>query len=377
MSGSAIALLLVTAGLAAANGANDDAKGVATLAGAGVTRYGVAVAWGVLTTLAGALLSLLVASKISTLFTTGIVAAPPGPAFGLAVVVGAAAWVAVATVARLPVSTTHAIVGALIGAGLLLAPGAIAWSSLLAKVVVPLLASVAVAYVLTAVLSRLVRRGPRCVCIDVTSGGGLAPAPQAGMLALAPGAAAAAAAVAIPGVALPTVAVSVSRSACPRHRPGATRLALTVNAAHWVTAGASGFARGLNDTPKIWVLGAFALVPGTLGGGTLLLVVAGAMALGGGVAAIRVARRLGNGVVTMSHGQGFTASLTTALLVGVGANLGLPMSITHVATGAISGTAGTDVGRLNRRTLRDFLLAWTVTPLVAGLVALAVYTVTR
>lgn len=374
MSGSALALLLLTAALAAANGANDDSKGVATLAGAGVTRYGVALAWGVVTTLAGALLSLVAASKISTLFTKGIVAAPPGAGFGLAVLLGAAAWVALATARRLPVSTTHAIVGALIGAGLLLAPGAIAWSSLLVKVVIPLLASIAIAYVLTAALSRLGRATPQCVCIDVASVPALAPQATGGALAFAPGGAAA---VSPPALHLPTVGLTTSRRTCPRHRPGAARLALSVNGAHWVTSGATGFARGLNDTPKIWVLGAFALVPGSIDAGTLLVVVAASMAIGGAVAGIRVARRLGNGVVSMSHGQGFTASLTTALLVGVGANLGLPMSTTHVATGAISGTAGTDVGRLNRRTLRDFVLAWTVTPFVAGLVALAVYAVAR
>ena len=43
--------------LAAANGANDVSKGVATLAGSGVTRYRPAIIWGAATTLAGALVS--------------------------------------------------------------------------------------------------------------------------------------------------------------------------------------------------------------------------------------------------------------------------------------------------------------------------------
>jgi len=73
--------------------------------------------------------------------------------------------------------------------------------------------------------------------------------------------------------------------------------------------------------------------------------------------------------VRMDHREGLLANLTTALLVGVGANFGLPMSTTQVSTGAIAGIAGGDTARLNRRTVRDFALAWTVTPLVAALIA--------
>lgn len=77
----------------------------------------------------------------------------------------------------------------------------------------------------------------------------------------------------------------------------------------------------------------------------------------------------------MDHLEGLLANITTAMLVGFGAHLRLPMSTTHVSTGAIAGIAGTDPKRLNRRTTRDLLLAWTVTPLVAGLIAGVVYTV--
>ena len=74
-------------------------------------------------------------------------------------------------------------------------------------------------------------------------------------------------------------------------------------------------------------------------------------------------------IVRMNHQEGLLANLATALLVGVGANFGLPMSTTHVSAGAIAGIAGEDTARLNRHTLRDLALAWTVTPLVAALIA--------
>ena len=67
----------------------------------------------------------------------------------------------------------------------------------------------------------------------------------------------------------------------------------------------------------------------------------------------------------------------TAVLVGVGANLGLPMSTTHVSTGAIAGSAGLNRARLNGRTLRDFAIAWTLTPLTAGLIAAGMFLLVR
>jgi PiT family inorganic phosphate transporter len=158
---------------------------------------------------------------------------------------------------------------------------------------------------------------------------------------------------------------------------GNGRLAVTVNAAHWLTSGATGFARGLNDAPKIVAVGAFALVPAGLTSGQILAVVTAAMAAGSLLGGMRLARRLGEGVVRMSHAEGFKANLATAVLVGLAAHRGLPLSTTHVSTGAIAGAAGRRLGRLSGRTLRDFVLAWTVTPAVAAAVAAGVFAVVR
>ncbi len=366
-------ILILLIGLAAANGSNDVSKGVATLAGAGVTRYRTAVLWGTVTTLAGSLFSLRLASKMTKLFTKGIVSAQPTRAFTLAVLVGAAAWVALATTFRLPVSTTHAIVGALIGAGLLLAPDAVRWSSLLQRAAVPLLLSIVAAYGISLLLNLVPARAQRCTCprpSDVGAGDRRASPPGQGGMAMA------AAALRPEPAGAGAAAVAVVPVTCVVHAVTQSSGLSVMSAAHWLSSGAASFSRGLNDTPKIVAIGAFALIPAGMTTAQVLLVGSSSMAIGS-LLGLRVARRLGEGLVRMSHAEGLKANLSTAALVGLGAARGLPMSTTHVSTGAITGSAGISLGRISGRTLRDFAIAWTVTPLFAAAVAALVYLAAR
>src|SRR5581483_4763552 len=64
----AAVLLLTVLGLAYANGANDNFKGVATLLGSGTCNYRKALTWATATTLAGSLLALVLAHGLVEAF---------------------------------------------------------------------------------------------------------------------------------------------------------------------------------------------------------------------------------------------------------------------------------------------------------------------
>ena len=114
--------------LAYANGANANIKGVASLLGSGTVGYRMAVAWATVTTAAGCVASTWLSGGMLAAFTgKGLV--PDGliaqPAFLFAVAAGAGIANLLATFLGFPVSTTHLLIGALLGAGLAEDPGAV------------------------------------------------------------------------------------------------------------------------------------------------------------------------------------------------------------------------------------------------------------
>src|SRR5207247_6736629 len=156
-------LLLLVLGLAYANGTNDVSKAIATLVGSGVTNYRTAIIWGTIWATVGAAASGVVAGAMLNTFSTGLlqpgVAVPP--ALAGAVLVGAIAWVLVASRMGLPVSTTHALTGALVGAGLLaFGSHGLAWPATTQKSALPCLLSPVLASSLCSVLNAVVRSLP-------------------------------------------------------------------------------------------------------------------------------------------------------------------------------------------------------------------------
>ena len=160
MTATIALILLVGAGLAYANGANDVSKGIATLVGSGVTDYRRAILWGSAWTGVGGLLGALFAGAMLATFGNGILADGMAPTFAaaLATLAGAAGWVFLATRMALPVSTTHAIVGSLVGvAALAYSVDAVRWSVLGGKVLLPLLLTPFASLVITGLLLRATR----------------------------------------------------------------------------------------------------------------------------------------------------------------------------------------------------------------------------
>lgn len=358
-------------GLAYVNGANDVSKGIATLVGSGVTDYRRAILWGTLWTVVGGLLGAVLAKAMVATFGKGLLTAGTAPTLtaATATLIGAASWVLIATRMSLPVSTTHAIVGSITGvAAVAYGLAGIQWSTVGGKIVIPLLVSPVVSLALVTLLLRTRRSSARagsataadCLCADVEP------------VAMAPGGAAA--------LATGTVRLSVvtgTREACATERPQA--LSVTLDSLHWLTSGATSFARGLNDAPKIvaLVLAATALVgSAALPGYLLFALVTGGMALGSVIAGRRVTHVLAEKVTPMDHREGFYANLVTASLVTAGATLGWPMSTTHVSSGGIVG-AGAQRASLNRKTLRDIALAWVVTLPASAVLGIAAYAAGR
>jgi PiT family inorganic phosphate transporter len=128
---------------------------------------------------------------------------------------------------------------------------------------------------------------------------------------------------------------------------------------HMGSAASLGFARGLNDTPKVMAL----LVAAAWSGLSVplsLAMIAAAMAAGGILAARRVAETLGHRITVMNRGQGLIANAVGSALVIAASIFGLPVSTTHVSTGAIFGI-GTWTGHARWRVMGKIIAAWLAT----------------
>src|SRR5881409_4158721 len=116
-----VLLFLATCFLAYSNGGNDNFKGVASLFGSRTCNYRAAIWWATIATFAGSIMSIFLAQTLLRKFSAkGIV---PDHFVGseyflLAVAIGAGLTVIIATLTGFPISTTHALTGAIVGAGL-------------------------------------------------------------------------------------------------------------------------------------------------------------------------------------------------------------------------------------------------------------------
>lgn len=353
-------LAIVVACLAYANGANDNFKGVATLIGSHTTTFRRAITWASACTFAGSLASVLLAGELLKNFSgKGLIdeSLVVQPNFAAAVSLGAGLTVLVATRFGLPVSTTHGLLGALLGAGVTAGSG-IALPKLFGTFLVPLLFSPVLAILATMVvypLLRLTRKrlgvtSETCLCVGnqvvetIAAGGAAQMAYRTEQLTLIHG---------------ETVHCKEAYSGTVM----GVNAEQSLNVLHFLSSGVVSFARGLNDTPKI---AALLLVAPGFSGQASLCTVAVAMIIGGLISGKKVAETMSHKITRMNHGQGFTANALTGLIVIGASRLGLPVSTTHVSCGALFG-----IGAVNRTANRQVILsilgAWLITlPMAAA-----------
>lgn len=365
-------LFFATCFLAYSNGSNDNFKGVASLFGSRACSYRTAIAWASITTFAGSIAAIFFAQTLLTKFSgKGLVpdALIASPSFLLAIALAAGATVILATCTGFPISTTHALTGALVGAGFVAVGWKVNLIALGQNFVLPLLLSPMLALATGAAIYLLFRfirlragvTKELCVCAGIERQ--VLPIPQpAGLLA----------AQVLPHFTITTGTKTVCTQRYAGHLLGLSAGKL-VHALHFLSAGAVSFARGLNDTPKI---AALLLVASALDIRWGLVAVAAAMLAGGLLSAKRVAQTMSHKITAMNPGQGFAANLSTALLVTTASIHGLPVSTTHVSVGALLG-----MGIVTRQALWGpvlaILLSWIITLPCAALIAAIAYACLR
>jgi inorganic phosphate transporter, PiT family len=363
-----ILLFLTTLFVAYANGANDNFKGVATLFGSQTTPYKIAIAWATFTTFLGSVASIFLANTLIKNFSgKGLVPdmIANGSNFHLAVAIAAGLTVILATLTGFPISTTHALTGGLVGAGLVAIGLKVNFAALGSAFVLPLLLSPLVAIGCGLVLYGIFRYGrvslgiekEWCICAGTTPQ--IIPIPQPDGTSV------------LKCLTTPDIAINSVEKCTQRYRGkifGITSQQL-VDSVHFLSAGVVSFARGLNDTPKIVAL--LLIINGLSIQGGMAIVAVG-MAVGGLLNARKVAETMSRKISAMNHGQGLTANLVTGILVIAASRYGLPVSTTHVSVGSIFGS-GLLSKTANPKVFYQILLSWVLTLPISALLSGGAY----
>jgi inorganic phosphate transporter, PiT family len=316
-------LLVVVIVVGLAFGFHDTANYVATWVGTRALSPRMAVAISAAANLAGAFVTTAVAKTVGKgIIDTGLATEKTV----LAALIGAIVWNLLTWWIGLPSSSTHALIGGLVGAALVQSGSkGVQWHGIVEKVVIPGAISPVVgfagAFLLMVIIYRVFFRVP-------------------------------------PGVA---------------HR--GFRYGQLVTGT-WVA-----FTHGANDAQKTMGVITLALVAnGNISGETFnvptwvkisagLTIAAGTYAGGW-----RIIRTLGQRIYKMQPEHGFAAQLSAGTTLFAGTHFGFPISTTHVVTGAIMGAGATRrVSAVKWGIAGNILFAWLLTLPAAGLVAAALY----
>jgi inorganic phosphate transporter, PiT family len=344
-----IAVLL----LAFSNGSNDNFKGTATLWGSGSLAYRPTLLLATVCTFAGSVCSYLFAAELIKNFSgKGLVPdnITQSVDFILAVTLAGGATVLLATRLGFPISTTHSLVGALVGAGLVAVGSAVNFGKLGKTFFMPLLLSPIIAVVVSMAVYALFTYLRKASGITQQSGiytstGSFSPQ---------------------------TISQTGHSQAIAMQYSGRLlgfNFQWLVDRLHFISAGILSFSRGLNDTPKLvslMLLCHYFSVP------VNTLILALLIAIGGLVNGKRIARTLSQKITPMNHGQGFTANLVTSALMITATKLGLPAAITHISVGSIYGVSLVNKTADNKE-IAKIGLSWVLTLPIAGILSALFY----
>lgn len=305
------------------NGFHDAANAIATSVSTRALTPRVALIMAAVMNLIGALLGVGVAETIGS----GIIAAPEGHQ-GLVVVlaglVGAIVWNLITWWKGLPSSSTHALIGGLLGAGLA-SLSQVHWPVILDKVAIPMILSPLVGFLLA----------------------------FGAMVAL----------------------LWIFRNAAPGKAQRRFRILQTISAA------AMALGHGLQDAQKTMGVIVLALVAGNMHAAEdgiplwVKLAAAGAISAGTYAGGWRIMRTLGRKIIELDPARGFVAETVAAgVLYTTAFAFSAPISTTHTITSSIMGVGATKrLSAVRWGVARNIAVAWILTIPAAAAVAAVLY----
>jgi PiT family inorganic phosphate transporter len=320
-----IVVIVVALGFDYTNGFHDAANAIATSVSTRALSPRTALLMAAVMNLVGAFLGTAVASTVGS----GIIDAPVGVS-GLVVVLcallGAIAWNITTWYFGMPSSSSHALIGGLVGAALASA-GTVKWNGVLEKVVIPMVVSPVVGFTLAALL----------------------------MLAL----------------------LWIFRNGRPR------RLTVGFRHAQTVTAAAMALGHGLQDAQKTMGVIVLALVVGGFHQGFdvpwwVIVLSAGALSAGTYSGGWRIMRTLGRRIIDLDPPHGFAAEATaSAVLYTTAFVFAAPISTTQTITSSILGVGATKrLSAVRWSVAGNIVVAWVLTiPMAALAAALAFWAI--
>ncbi len=266
---------------------------------------------------------------------------------------GAISWNLITWALAIPSSSSHALIGGLIGAAWAASGAdAVQWSNFVAKVVVPLVSSpflgLAIGFAFMVVLLNLiVRASPRRIRGGIRrlrSNGEAQPEDTGEALGVSP--------------------MRINQRFRRLQILSATYMALS---------------HGSNDAQKTMGIMTLALfsanaIPNKTVPIWVILMAATAMSLGTAAGGWRIMKTMGQKVVKLDPIHGFAAETTAASIILAASHFGMPVSTTHVISTAIMGVGSSDrPNAVHWGLARSIITAWILTIPCSALIAAAAF----